>query len=281
MATPFVTGAVALRMSQGNKISHTEVKRQLLERNNLNILFSLQGRTATGGIPNLGELIKPLPGATEITAPKGVILDNQPLVTWKPASNASSYSLVIDQAVGHRWHPRIRSEVSETSSIVELPSFGRYRARVRGENSSGGGPWSAWSYFDLGTPAVLPSKTRITAPVGAVATNRPKVVWDALSELGPVNGGTYIVLFEQAAGTSWQRFFYDGSKTNSYTPDRDFANGKYRVRVIGRNKAGSGPWSEWRYFQVGSIPLPGRLINNKRVGTCIGCWFPSYKWLIV
>ena len=215
------------------------------------IYWRVRGTNALGAGPwSAWTLFEMPPGGPVIDAapvPTGPIGDmpetpNPPPLSWAAAANATSYDIEVFQGATATvtdltWTPPAPLAAGQ-------PQFWR----VRGTNADSIGPWSAWTFFTIAAPVVLPvvAAPTPTAPVGDLPTtpNPPAFSWTAA-----VNATSYDVETSQGTtatvpGTTW-------------TPPGPFTAGQMEFwRVRGSNAAGPGPWSVWTAFTVAAPAVP-------------------------
>jgi hypothetical protein len=179
--------------------------------------------------------------------------EEQPLQTtlsWNPISNATSYKIEISTSQG-LFKSANQTQTSYAPAGLEKNIV--YQWKVCGVNQSGDGQWSdTWTFTTISeAPALAPE---LTEPPDSADISE----LDVLFKWMPVENAIYyhIQLYDE---TNYELKFEDSLISSEASPLLydifDLTNDiKYKWRVRAYNGAGSGPWSEYRYFST--LPLP-------------------------
>jgi hypothetical protein len=200
-----------------------------------------------------------LPGKSILISPPGGTRTNTPFFTWNAVSTASWYYLWVDDASGHRmdeWYKGAEAGCSSgTGTCSVRPDIalaqGPAKWWVQAWNSNGYGPWSDGMPFTSPAP-VLPGKTILFLPSGAISTNKPSYVWNA-----DPYATWYYLWVDDSTGTRIQKWIETadtgcsgGADACAFTPDIDLAPGSAKWWIQTWNPNGSGPWSDGMAFTV-------------------------------
>ena len=117
---------------------------------------SAYSNVALAGTPDIAPQTAPV-----VTAPAGAIASRKPQIQWTSATSATAYEIWIDDLTTAT-SPVLDKVVSDTpytlATSEALTDGHDYQIRVRGSNSSGNGPWSAYQAFHVatgGTPVII------------------------------------------------------------------------------------------------------------------------------
>jgi subtilisin family serine protease len=163
MATPHVTGAVALLASQDPTLEPTELRKRLLA--SATPTTSVATTTRTGGRLNLPGMLSPVDATSLPTTPIGVraaIVSSRISLSWVPAIAAASYTIQRSTSATGTF-TAIGQVANESFTDPTAVAGTQYFYRVSAVNSNGASTGSA--VVNATIPAVAP-----TAPSGLTAT---------------------------------------------------------------------------------------------------------------
>ncbi len=163
MATPHVTGAIALLAAQDPTLEPTELRKRLLA--SATPTTSVATTTRTGGRLNLPGLLAPVDVTSLPTTPIGIraaIVSSQISLSWVPAIAASTYSIQRSTSATGTF-TAVGQVATESFTDATALAGTQYFYRVSAVNANGASTASAT--VNAMIPAVAP-----TAPSGLTAT---------------------------------------------------------------------------------------------------------------
>jgi CSLREA domain-containing protein len=224
--------------------------------------WKVQADNDTGIGPWSGELsfnfVPPLPGPPALDAPVGSITHTTPDFVWQETANATHYRLTIVDSLSNTLYDYTYVAWSVCSNGIctsvspqQLPS-GDYTWTVTGLNAYGSGSPSQAAFSVVVPPeaTVALSPDLDTVPV----TSLPVFEWEAITfnvteyflEVTDDAGGTVLAEALQASDVC-------GGSICSFVHGTALPEDTYTWRVLTRNVAGDGPWSNAPTFGVGYL----------------------------
>jgi Zn-dependent metalloprotease len=195
--------------------------------------------------------------ATQVS-PTGVWSDSTPTYTWNAVSNATWYSLYVNDATGNKinqWYTReeagCASGIGNCAVTPTTEVRGSSQWWVRTYNAAGLGPWSVGMSFTAPSPTVPPGAATQVSPNGGWSDSTPTYTWNAVST------ATWYSLYVNDSGGNKINQWYaaadagcaDGAGTCSVTPTT-MVLGTYNWYIRTYNSGGVGPWSSGKSFTV-------------------------------
>lgn len=137
------------------------------------------GSTTVGNINFAIEEILPTSYVPGILAPLGELRDQPVVFTWKEASGARLYELVVDDLTMGDSNVIQQTAISGLAwnSTVALTANHDYRVRARGGNSAGYGEWGTWVPFHV-LPPLQYALSITTVGAGSVTLDPPGDLYD-------------------------------------------------------------------------------------------------------
>jgi uncharacterized delta-60 repeat protein len=220
------------------------------------------------------------PVAPTLISPNGTIGDKTPTYKWNAVSSAKKYKLYVYSYSSNGLVVEKEIKASDVCSggICKYThptalSQGEFRFKVNAYNPIGWGSASAWMKFRYGKPAA----PVLISPSGVIADTTPTYKWNAsdgakrykLVVYSHTTSSTVIIANLLSSAVC-------SGGLCSYTPATALSAGKYHFTVRAYNKAGWGPSSAWKVFDVlTNPPVAPTLITPSGV---IGDSTPTYKW---
>ena len=183
----------------------------------------------------------PVTAAPTAQTPGGTLPNqpNSPHFTWTAAARAIDYDVEI---FGDKVYA-IGANVTAFDLPTPVLTGGQRFWRVRGKNSLGAGPWSAFKTFSITAQAV--GAARPIGPTGGQNNqpNPPQFTWTAAAGATSYDVDIYQGAVYTAAGTT-------------FTPPAPILTGKAVFwRVRGRNGGDAGPWSAYANFTIRPLQI--------------------------
>lgn len=176
MATPHVTGAIALLASQDPTLSPTELRKRLLA--SATPTTSVATTTRTGGRLNLPGMLAPVDATSLPTTPIGVraaIVSSTVALSWVPAISATSYS-IQRSTTSAGTYTAIGQATTESFTDASAVAGTQYFYRVSAVNANGASAVSATVNATI--PAVAPTApASLTATVAAATPTTVRLGW--------------------------------------------------------------------------------------------------------
>lgn len=199
------------------------------------------------------EIDVPSPSAPVVLRPIGTIGDSFPLFEWSAASNASFYTLEVNQVESPTVQTRkiFKTNYSSTTYTHFDPlKDGTYTIRVQAFNAIGeAGPFSDTVTFTLDAP--VPAAPRLTAPWVLSTGPNPRFVWTTVD-----NAARYDLWVNSLTEGKSQYLRRESLPRNQnyFDPPR-FSQGNYVawIRAVNGNDE-AGPWSAKYSFTVDILP---------------------------
>ena len=145
------------------------------------------------------------------------------------------------------------------STVSGLTNGSRYQFRVRGGNSTGGGPWSD-AFPSGGVVPQIPVPGKVVSVTAVAGDATITVSWDAPT--GIITDYDVQFRFNHLGGMTyvdWTDASHDGTSQSFTTAATNLY--RYQFRVRGGNSSGEGEWSEEEPSGgvVPKIPVPGKV----------------------
>jgi hypothetical protein len=218
-----------------------------------------------------------------LISPSGVIDTNTPTLKWNKIATATEYKITLFSVAGgsNVFSQNVTTSSACTYGVCKYTSptplsQGEYRFKVIAKNAFGWGPVSAWMKFRYGKPAA----PVLISPDGFTSDTTPTYKWNASD--GAKRYKVVVYSHTSSSTVHIANLHFSGICSGgvcSYTPATTLSAGKYHFTVRAYNKAGWGPSSAWKVFDVlTSPPVAPTLISPNGV---IADSTPTYKWNIV
>ena len=192
------------------------------------------------------------PAPTGLSPNGGQVFPNGSSVTMSssPVSGATQYEFAIEYSSGGVW-TAYYTYTAGGSSFTFWPQYSdrESRFRMRAENSSGWGPYSAWATFTVGNAGNTPppAPTGLSPDGGQAFPGGGGVTMSA----SPISGATqYEFAIEYASSGVWTTYYAYTASSSSKTFYPAVRGTDYRFRVRAQNAFGWGPHSAWAWFHV-------------------------------
>jgi subtilisin family serine protease len=239
MATPHVTGAIALYASTHPGATAADIKNAIL--GSVAATPSLAGKTVTGGRLDLSTVIAPAPSEPP-AAPSGLsataVSSSQINLTWHDnASNESSFQ--IERSSDGSFYTLIATVGANvtTYSDTGLPASTTYYYRVRASNAAG---YSAYTEPASATTQAAPTIPDPPSNLSAEAVSRSQI---NLSWVDNSDNETGFKIERSTNGTKFSLIATVGANVTSYSNTGLKRNTTYWYRVRAYNDAGDSAYS--------------------------------------
>jgi subtilisin family serine protease len=239
MATPHVTGAIALYASTHPGAPAAEIRQAILDA--ALPTSSLSGRTVTGGRLDLSEVISP-PPATPPAAPSGLVAEavsyNQIDLSWTDNSTDED-GFTIERSIDGTTFAEIATVGPDVTSFSNsgLSASTTYYYRVRAFHSGG-----ASAYSNEASATTLAQPTIPAAPSGLAATAKSRTRID-LAWTDNSGNETGFRIYRSRNQTSWTQIATVGANVTTYSNTGLSRNTTYYYRVRAYNAQGNSPYS--------------------------------------
>ena len=250
MATPHVTGAIALYCSTHPGASAESVRQAIL--GSALATPSLAGKTVTGGRLNLSTIITPPPGApTGVMATAGT---GSVALKWNPVAGADSYIVKRGTTAGGPYSVITSNVAAESYTNTGLVNGTTYRYVIAARNASGVSSDSAEvAATPLGSVPAKPSGVTATASTATVAGSSTVTVrWNPSS-----GAASYKVKRASTPSGPWPLVGSNITAT-SFSQNLNATGGTYGYKVCAVNSAGDSADSSMAVVQV-LPPTPAKL----------------------
>lgn len=197
-----------------------------------------------------------LSAPTVLTPVSGGTFDRSPNLSWSVVSGASTYDVIVRNALTKSIVFRDRSVPGTSIRVPQDLPDANYEVLVRAQKNQYFGNWSASRFFDVG------ASPRITSPLAnEQAGAQPKFNWTGISgaeryEIRVLNKDTndYVIQVSNVTGIS-------------YTPATKLPLGEYQVTVRAISLIGDiTDWSDPVSFVGGSAPVISSPTHNSSTG---------------
>ncbi|MCH9698782.1 MAG: peptidoglycan DD-metalloendopeptidase family protein [Gammaproteobacteria bacterium] len=199
-----------------------------------------------------------VPSAANLVSPSGTITDTTPTYLWNAVSNSSWYYLWVNDSTGNRiqqWYTADQAgcsggtgTCSVTPATVLANGSGTWW--IQTWNSSGFGPWSSGSNFNISSG--LPPAATAISPSGQISDSTPTYSWNAVS-----NSTWYYLWVNDSTGNRIQQWYTaaqvgcgTGTGVCSINPSTILNNGAGAWWVQTWNPNGYGPWNSGLAFTL-------------------------------
>ena len=152
----------------------------------------------------------------KINVTKVTASTNAVTVSWKKASNATSYRIYYKQSTSKKWIAVANVSSSKTSythkNSKKYPLVGgkKYNYRVRAYNKSSK-KWGSYSATKTVTIPAVPSTVKM-AKVERIANNKVNISWNKAS-----NATSYRIYYKKSGASKWTTLADVSSSKTSYT----------------------------------------------------------------
>lgn len=254
MATPHVTGAVALYLQANPGATPAEVSSAITAKATSSVITGLPGGTVNRLLYTGSGTVQPPPAAPTLVSPaSGTLNVTIPAaLAWNASVEATSYTVQVSTSQTFTTLAYSASGVTTTSASASgLTAGTAYYWRVLAANANGNSDWSSiWSFTTAG--GAVPAAPRLRTPSNG-ATNQsltPTLGWYS------VTGATSYRL-QVSTSSTFATSVVDlaGITTTSSVVSGLTAGTTYYWRVLAANANGEGPWSSARRFTT-AAPQP-------------------------
>ncbi|MBC3798004.1 leucine-rich repeat protein [Acetobacterium tundrae] len=180
----------------------------------------------------------PLPGAMTVSVKPTTYSNEDVVINWATATNATQYSIKVINAICQPGVPDQVYNYTVTGNSVNIGKLpvGSYFVQMTPYNSAGAGPASSSVYFSVNI-LPIPGSTTVTATKPLFSTNENVVLnWTAAT-----NASQYQVIVWPYSELILGTRVYDSITTDNFKDIGKLPDGNYLVGVIPSNSSGAGP----------------------------------------
>jgi len=237
--------------------------------------------------------VLPPPPKTALISPSGKTYTVSPTYRWLAVSTATTYQILVldsgNNMKAQAWYSGTQagcgSGTGQCSIVLQTAlSMGFHRWWIQASNDIGSGPWSDEMAFTVASSGP-PGKATLISPAGAIATNQPTFMWNAV----PLATWYRLWVNDSTTNSGKINTWYSATQSGcgsgtgpcSVKPTTILAAGNAQWWIQTYGDGGYGPWSDALSFIVpGSGSLPGKATLISPSGK-ISTQTPTYSWKAV
>ena len=205
-----------------------------------------------------------VPGVVTMVSPSGSTTNNPPAFTWTKESSATEYRVVVYDKSTSPWTVVLNSVYSDaavcsgttcaitpTGLVLNQTS---HLWNIRGQNSSGNGPYAGGLNFTIGSGGNPPGVVTMVSPSGSTTSNPPAFTWTKES-----SATEYRVVVYDKSTSPWtvvlNSVYSDATAcsgaTCAITPTGLVLNQTNHLwNIRGQNSSGNGPYAGGLNFTI-------------------------------